>query len=452
MAAATLNTFLQRLRRLLGGAAVEGVTDGQLLARFLRERDEVAFTTLVQRHGPMVWALCRRLVRNEADAEDAFQATFLILARKADSIRKKNSVAGWLYGVAARVASRARAVAGRLRLQPADVLDTAEARPEPGADMRDLQALLQDELCRLPESDRAVLVLCYLEGKTHRQAASELGWARGSVARRLKAARARLRAGLARRGLALPAGALAAALARGSASAGEVPALSLQAAVRVAMEVAAGRSVGELLSAHAHALAEGEMRMFWWTRTKAVAAACLAVALIGTGGGFLLRPSGGDGQPEARGQEGAPLGAKPKGAREPETLRNIPLNAKELLEAVRFADTVFIGRIRTADLSEGWWSGWAMCLRSVTYEVNATLKGAPRKEQTVEFIILTNWRGDYAESDSPRLRRSHFDRGMKHLVCSGSNGKQQVVLFWTPSVQQAVACINKSGKPEASVR
>ncbi len=450
MATVRLSTFLHRLRGMLGGEPEGGETDGQLLERFLRERDEGAFATLVLRHGPMVLGLCRRLLHQEADAEDAFQATFLVLARNAASIRKRVAVAGWLYGVAVRVATRARAVASRLRLQPTESLEAVEATPGPGAEMRDLQTLLQDELCRLPESDRAVLVLCYLEGKTHRQAAAELGWARGSVARRLKAARARLRAGLVRRGVTLPAGAVAAALARGSTSAAGVPASLVQTAVKAAVGIAAGRAVGELLSARAAALAEGEGRMFTWTTGKLVAAACVAVVLFGSGG-LALRSFAEGGRTDALAREVAPSAADVKGAQDRKP-PPIPLNAQELLENYRLADTVFVGRVKMADLSTGWWSGWAMCLRSVTYEVQTTLKGAPQKEQTVEFIIMVDWRGGYTDPDSPRLRPNYFATGMRHLVCCGSDGKRLGVGFWTPEVAEAVAWITKAGKPEAPVR
>jgi RNA polymerase sigma factor (sigma-70 family) len=388
----------------------------------------------------MVLGLCRRLLRHEADAEDAFQATFLVLARNAASIRKRSSVAGWLYGVAARVASRARAVAGRLRLQSAEILDTVPARPEPGADQRDLQAVVHEELCRLPEADRAVVVLCYLQGKTHREAAAELGWARGSVARRLKAALARLRAGLRGRGLTFAVGAVAAALSRSATSAGGVSADSVQFLVRGATEVAAGRCGAGLFSAQAAGLAEGEMGMLGWTRIKTVVAACLALALIITSGGLLLVRAADDRQPDSRTPEVARHGVIPKGKRDPRRALKIPLDRKALLDALRHSDIVFVGRVAKADLSEGWWSGWAMCTRAVTYEVTLTLRGEAKKAQTVQYIVLRP--GEHIALDSPRLEPRLFARGAEHVVlCTRDGGNGQFVQFMSPAVHEAVAVI-----------
>jgi hypothetical protein len=176
-----------------------------------------------------------------------------------------------------------------------------------------------------------------------------------------------------------------------------------------------------------------------------VAAACLAMALLGTGGGFLLLPSGGDGPQAARGQEAAPKGAGAKETRDPEPPPKIPLDAKALLEALRHADTVFVGRVEKADLTAGAWSGWMMVTRAVTYEVKTTLKGGAKKVQTVEYLILRP--GEYVEADNPRLNRRLFARGTEHLVCSRSDGKRQVVLFMTSAVQEAIPWIEQAGKP-----
>ena len=165
MSRATLPAVLSHLRRLIRPPAPPEVTDRQLLRRFAADRDEAAFAALVRRHGPLVRGVCRRLLRQEQDAEDAFQATFLVLARKAD-LAWRDSVSGWLHGVAVRVARKARARAARRRgreLTTGDPPDVA-ARPEDG--MRDLAARLDEELARLPERYRGPLLLCYLEGAT----------------------------------------------------------------------------------------------------------------------------------------------------------------------------------------------------------------------------------------------------------------------------------------------
>jgi RNA polymerase sigma factor (sigma-70 family) len=171
--------------------------DAQLLDRFVERRDEVAFELLVWRHGPMVLGVCRRILQNPHDAEDAFQASFFTLARKADSIARRDSVGAWLYRVAYRIALRARARRARLaqREQPLGDLPVAEVGCEP-ADLlawRELRPVLDAEISRLPEKYRAAFVLCYLEGKTNEQAAEQLGCPKGTVLSRLSRARERLR-------------------------------------------------------------------------------------------------------------------------------------------------------------------------------------------------------------------------------------------------------------------
>ena len=176
---------------------LDGAAD--LLARFVARRDEAAFAALVARHGPMVLATCRRLLPAGDDADDAFQATFLVLARRAGSVRAER-LAPWLHGVARRVAGRARAVAARRRgREGGDLPDVADPPPGAGPDLR---AVIDEELARLPEKYRAPLVLCYLDGLTHLEAADQLGWPVGSVRSRLARGRDRLRGGLSRRGLA----------------------------------------------------------------------------------------------------------------------------------------------------------------------------------------------------------------------------------------------------------
>lgn len=190
---------------------VEHVSDATLLERFVTRREEAAFAALVQRHGPLVLGVCRRILRNSHDAEDVFQATFLVLARKAGCIPWQTSVAKWLYVVAERLALHARA--GRLlrlaREHPVSLDDDGGQFPAEEADplaeiaRRELRRVLDDELHQLPEKYRAPLVLCYLEGKTNEEAARELGWPTGSMSRRLERARTLLRLRLLSRGLSL---------------------------------------------------------------------------------------------------------------------------------------------------------------------------------------------------------------------------------------------------------
>jgi RNA polymerase sigma factor (sigma-70 family) len=201
----SLRAVLKRVRRLVPPAKAGGVTDAALLERFARG-DEAAFELLVWRHGPMVLGACRRVLRHEQDAEDAFQATFLALARRAAAIRKSQSLGGWLYTVAHRVALRAREdrdarpyIAELTGKEPA-----ADPRPGPAEELarREVGPLLESEVARLPEKYRAAFVLCYLEGKTNEEAAELLGCPKGTVLSRLARARERLRRRLAGRHLA----------------------------------------------------------------------------------------------------------------------------------------------------------------------------------------------------------------------------------------------------------
>ncbi len=199
---------LRQIRALLEAGTFCGLSDRQLLERFLACRDEVselAFTVLVERHGPMVLGVCRRILADPHDAEDAFQATFLVLVRKAGSIRVDGSVGRWLFGVATRVAERARADAqrrrGRERSGLGCIETTVAESPLNAVDRADLRSVLAEELGRLPARLQVPVILCDLEGSSHEEAARRLDWPVGTVKSRLSRARARLRQRLTRRGL-----------------------------------------------------------------------------------------------------------------------------------------------------------------------------------------------------------------------------------------------------------
>src|SRR5262249_30656537 len=208
MATNPMNEVVQRLRRTVLLPDGAGLTDGQLLSRYIELRDEDAFAVLVRRHGPMVWGVCRRLLPTHHDAEDAFQATFLVLVRKAATVVPREIVANWLYGVAHMTAHRLKvsAAKGRRReKQVAELPEPAVAEPDLWPD---LPPLLDQELSRLPDKYRVAVVLCDLEGKTRKEVAGQLGLPEGTVASRLARARAILAKRLTRRGLAVSAGAL----------------------------------------------------------------------------------------------------------------------------------------------------------------------------------------------------------------------------------------------------
>jgi RNA polymerase sigma factor (sigma-70 family) len=254
--AAELDRVARFVRVLAGAQAAPGSSDGELVGHFCATGDEAAFAALVERHGPMVLGTCRRLLGHEQDAEDAFQATFLVLARKAGCIRRQGSLASWLYVVARRAAARARA--GRARRLARETEATAMAKPAGGDEVtvKELRAALDEEVGGLPEKYRAAVVLCYLEGKTHEQAARELGCPKSSLSSRVNRALALLRRGLTRRGLALPAGALAVVLAQEAAPAA-VSVRTFAAAVRAGVAVSRGAAAAAgAASARALALAD----------------------------------------------------------------------------------------------------------------------------------------------------------------------------------------------------
>jgi RNA polymerase sigma factor (sigma-70 family) len=280
MAGGPLQGLLQHLRRALAPGDDPGLSDAQLLERFAASRDEAAFELLVWRHGGMVLGLCRRLLRHEQDAEDCCQAAFLALARRADSIQRHESVGGWLYRVAHRAALRCRtgAASRRAREGPLHEPPTSTALgPAEEAARREFVGVLDKELSRLPGKYREAFVLCTLAGKSNAEAARELGCAVGTVESRLTRARARLRAALARRGLAPPACLPVGVLAAGLFSPRVAGALA-----RAAAAFATGATV-PAESVRAAALAEVLVRGMIMTRFKVVAALALTAGLLGFG-------------------------------------------------------------------------------------------------------------------------------------------------------------------------
>jgi RNA polymerase sigma factor (sigma-70 family) len=278
MAGTPLAAVVCHLRRL---AAPPAESDGDLLRRFATEYDEAAFARLVERHGPLVLGVCRRVLRDAEDSDDAFQATFFVLARKAASVRRSESLAGWLYRVAYRIALQARAE--RLRRHLRERQGHHMRRPDqPAATWDDLRPVLDEELHALPDKYRLPVVLCYLEGRTLAQAAADLGWPRGTVAGRLARARDLLRQRLTRRGVALSAGLLAALLAEGAAPAA-VPAALVGMTATGAALFAGGTACGSAPAA----LAEAALRAFAGTKARALAALLLGLALLAAGTGLL---------------------------------------------------------------------------------------------------------------------------------------------------------------------
>jgi HlyD family secretion protein len=269
----------QLLLTTAGGAA--GLTDRHLLERFASRRDEaaeLAFAVLVERHGPLVLRTCRGALGNEHDAQDAFQAVFLVLARKARSLAVRDSLGPWLYSVALRVAARTRAAASRRRAHERKRAEAA-ARPVAVEGRDEIAAVVHEEVDRLPGRYRAAVVLCDLEGLTHQEAARRLGWPVGTVKSRQSRARERLRARLIRRGLAPSVGALGALLS--AEAVGSAPPALVAATVRAALNSAAPGPVA--------ALAEEVLKGMAMAGMRALAASLLTIGAIAIAGVGLSR-------------------------------------------------------------------------------------------------------------------------------------------------------------------
>jgi RNA polymerase sigma factor (sigma-70 family) len=279
MANGDLRTGLERIRRafLVSGGA--GLTDGELLGRFVVARDEAAFEALVHRHGPMVLGLCRRVLGNAHDAEDAFQATFLILARKAASVVKRESVGCWLFGVAQRTAREARTVLARRRARERQMAEIPHPEVSP-AEPDDWRPILDREVARLPQKYQEAVVLFYLEGWPLREAALKLGVPLGTLSNRLVKARRLLAKRLARSGLSLSFAALVSVLSEGMAAA--VPAPLVVETVRAAALVAAGQLAAG--TTPAALLSKGVLKTMLMTKLKLMVGMLLVVAVLGATG------------------------------------------------------------------------------------------------------------------------------------------------------------------------
>jgi RNA polymerase sigma factor (sigma-70 family) len=297
MADAQLTVVLCHLRRLAGVRQVEDLSDGQLLARFVSRQDEAAFAALVERHSGLVMGVCRRVLHHRHDAEDAFQATFLVLAQKAGAIRNREAVGGWLYEVAYHIAARARAQAARRRSSERQATPMPPDDPPAETVWPELRPVLDEELHRLPEKYRLPLVLCYLQGKSNREAAAELGWPVGSISRRLARARELLRHNLTRRGVALS-GALLATVLAGAPASAAVPPAFLNTTVKAALLMAAGRGAAGAASAQALILAQGVLKSMFLSKLKSATSLLLVMGVLALAA--LTRPAAAQKQPAQR--------------------------------------------------------------------------------------------------------------------------------------------------------
>jgi cyanophycinase len=282
-----LGVVLDYLRRSTALRGEGDRTDGQLLDDFTATGDHAAFEALVRRHGPLVLSVCRSVLGNEHDSEDAFQATFLVLVKKAQSISKRESVRSWLYGVAHRVAVRARMASAKRSRNERQIPSMTFSDPSADSARQEIGRLLHEEVLRLPERYRLPVLLCCLEGKSRQDAARELGWTEQAVKGRLERGRKRLHAQLARRGLTLPAALVAMELTRSVVPAC-VPLPLVAATTRAAALYAAGQSAAAgLIPTQVMHLTEGVLQNMFLTKLRTSAVLIFALTVAGVCAGWL---------------------------------------------------------------------------------------------------------------------------------------------------------------------
>ncbi len=282
--------FMPILRRAVLAGTARGRSDGQLLGAFIADRDADAFAGLVRRHGPMVLGVCRRVTGDHTTADDAFQAVFLVLARRAMAIKPREQVGNWLYGVAYRTAIKARMVLARRRSREKQVDVMPEPPVSPPAAWSDLQPVIDEELARLPDKLRLPVVLCDLEGRPQREVARHLGVPAATLATRLASARRTLAHRLTSRGVTLSGGALAGLLtAHGTVTA--VPHNLAYGLAHAAEAVAGGNILTSLVSPHAIQLSEGVIRMMFLSKLKMIAVVLVTALTLSGGLGIGLVPA-----------------------------------------------------------------------------------------------------------------------------------------------------------------
>ena len=372
-----------------------GLTDAQLLNRFLSERDESAFATLVRRHGAMVLGVCRRILRDAHDSEDAFQATFLVLAQKARSVLNTDALASWLYTVAYRIAleGRKRNARRRQRERVVDVMPHPQMKSEEAADWR---PLLDYELNRLPEKLRSAVVLCDLEGRTRKEVARQLGVPEGTLSSRLASARRLLAERLGRRGISLSGGALAVAMSA-TASAG-VPATLVGSTARFAALVAAGQLT--MVSSSVVLLMKGALKSMLIAKLKATLTTVLVVATLGVSG--LVYCAAGAGQP---GQ------AAKKPASELEALRHenelLKVNLRVTLEKIQSLEKEVVDLKRRTQADVNALKGYSVWLE---------VKAENRMESANPAIDgALKWLRETQDADARKRALDQIDSALKKL-------------------------------------
>jgi RNA polymerase sigma factor (sigma-70 family) len=480
--AARSQPLLDHVRRL--AARLDPEADVVLLERFVHQRDSAAFEALVHRHGAMVLGVCRRLLGNDHDAEDVFQATFLVLARKAAGGHPPDSLPAWLHGTAHRLALKHRQTQKRRQNRETRSAQTAETAQSPDPfdqlTVREMFQALDEELQRLPEINRLPLILCYLEGRTQDEAAEMLGWTPGSVRGRLQRGRALLHARLARRGLAMGMGLLAAA-ALGQGIAMALPPGLARATVEAALRFAAGGNVG--VAAGVMTLAEGALRR---TGLKIVTV-LFGVALAVSAGAVLARQIGAreEATPRPHIDEPMPAAETPSGpergnrAAAPMDCFDDPLPAEalarmgttrlrhmECVNSVFFApDGKMIVSGGTDDTLRLWDAATAKLVRSLKHpdriQRGRPLSFAGDGKTLISATVFTNqlWLWDLRTSERPRkveLKREQnqpFD--VRAISSDGktaaSSDKEGGIQLWNVADGNPVRVLQGHGKPIRSL-
>ncbi len=337
MATTPMNRVIQHLVAACGR---DGMTDGELLTRFLSGRDEDALAALIGRHGPMVWGVCCRVLRHPHDAEDAFQATFLVLVQKAATLPNRETVGNWLHGVARQTAVRMRAFAAKRGLREKQVAVMPEPTTAEQYVWNDLSPVVDEELSRLPNKYRALIVLCDLEGVTRKEVARRLDIPEGTAASRLAAARAMLAKRLARRGIVLSGVLLGDVLCQQSAWA-NVPALVVSNTRTVASLMAAGKAAG-VISGPVTTLTQGVLKTMFIKKimTTTMAVLALGVTVI-LGGSLAVGQTEGTGKPSDK-----PPASAEKPMETPPTAAEKPLVAKVAARDVVVNTPTILGKLQ----------------------------------------------------------------------------------------------------------
>jgi RNA polymerase sigma factor (sigma-70 family) len=283
MATTPMSRVVGHLRKVALLQEADRLTDAQLLESYLLHGEDASFEALVRRHGPMILGVCRRVLHDRHDSEDAFQATFIVLLRKAASIGKRELLVNWLYGVAYRTALKARNATAKRRVKERQVRDMAQKKVTTDDAIQDLLPLLDQELSRLPDKYRVPIILCDLEGKTRKKAAEQLGLPETTLSMRLDRARAMLAKRLARHGTALSGAALALTVSQNMATASVPPSL-VSSTVKIGALVVAGKTgAAAAISVKVAALTEGVVKTMLLTKLKTMVGVLAVVGVLGSG-------------------------------------------------------------------------------------------------------------------------------------------------------------------------